>query len=226
MPAPHFDRFECSLGGFASPRRCRVRRCAWCWASCWRATASTTGSLYFQATRGVAPRDHKFPAVARTSLVATAKRLKRMPGSMLEERASPSSRIPDIRWRRSDIKSVSLLANILGKQQAVEQGAFEAWQVDANGFVTEGTRTNAWIVHRGRRAGDPAARVTTSWPASCAARSLGLLDGSRRAPSSSGPSAWPRPMMRARPSSPAAAASSCRSRPLDGPPVGMDGSGR
>jgi D-alanine transaminase len=53
---------------------------------------------------------------------------------------------PDIRWRRSDIKSVSLLANILGKQGAVEQGAIEAWQVDANGFVTEGTSTNAWIV--------------------------------------------------------------------------------
>ena len=54
--------------------------------------------------------------------------------------------IPDQRWRRCDIKSVSLLPNVLGKQQAVEAGAYEAWQVDDEGFVTEGTSTNAWIV--------------------------------------------------------------------------------
>jgi D-alanine transaminase len=54
--------------------------------------------------------------------------------------------IPDIRWKRCDIKSVSLLPNVLGKQQAAEAGAFEAWMVDADGFVTEGTSTNAWIV--------------------------------------------------------------------------------
>src|SRR5690606_5472848 len=54
----------------------------------------------------------------------------------------------DIRWARCDIKSVSLLPNVLGKQRAIEAGAFEAWQVDADGFVTEGTSTNAWIVTR------------------------------------------------------------------------------
>ncbi|HEX3063878.1 MAG TPA: aminotransferase class IV, partial [Dongiaceae bacterium] len=59
--------------------------------------------------------------------------------------------IPDIRWQRCDIKSLSLLPNILGKQHAVEQGAYEAWQVDASGFVTEGTSTNAWIVTSGGR---------------------------------------------------------------------------
>jgi D-alanine transaminase len=43
---------------------------------------------------------------------------------------------------------VSLLPNVLGKQQAREAGAYEAWQVDRDGFVTEGTSTNAWIVTR------------------------------------------------------------------------------
>jgi D-alanine transaminase len=52
----------------------------------------------------------------------------------------------DTRWARCDIKSVALLANVLGKQQAREAGAYEAWQVDAEGCVTEGTSTNAWIV--------------------------------------------------------------------------------
>jgi D-alanine transaminase len=54
--------------------------------------------------------------------------------------------IPDIRWQRCDIKSVALTANVLGKQQAREAGVYEAWQVDRDGFVTEGTSTNAWIV--------------------------------------------------------------------------------
>jgi D-alanine transaminase len=54
--------------------------------------------------------------------------------------------VPDQRWDRCDIKSVSLLPNILGKQAAVEAGAYEAWQVDGDGKVTEGTSTNAWIV--------------------------------------------------------------------------------
>jgi D-alanine transaminase len=54
--------------------------------------------------------------------------------------------IPDIRWQRCDIKSVALIANVLGKQAARERGAYEAWQVDRNGEITEGTSTNAWIV--------------------------------------------------------------------------------
>ena len=54
--------------------------------------------------------------------------------------------IPDIRWRRCDIKSLALLPNVLGKQQAVTAGAYEAWQVDEAGNITEGTSTNAWIV--------------------------------------------------------------------------------
>ena len=54
--------------------------------------------------------------------------------------------VPDNRWERVDIKSVSLLPNVLAKQAAREQGAREAWFVDKTGRVTEGSSTNAWIV--------------------------------------------------------------------------------
>ena len=54
--------------------------------------------------------------------------------------------VPDNRWERVDIKTVGLLPNCLAKQAAKEAGAKEAWYVDANGFVTEGSSTNAWIV--------------------------------------------------------------------------------
>src|SRR5262249_44696848 len=55
---------------------------------------------------------------------------------------------PETRWARVDIKSVSLLPNVLARQQAREQGAYEAWFVDRDGFVTEGASCNAWIVTR------------------------------------------------------------------------------
>ena len=69
-----------------------------------------------------------------------------VPARALVENGVAVITVPDIRWQRPDIKSVSLLPNILAKQQAVRKGVYESWQVDANGMVTEGTSTNAWIV--------------------------------------------------------------------------------
>jgi len=142
---PHLDRFERSLKALRIAAPMSRAALYLVLGELLARNGIANGLVYFQATRGVAPRDHKFPATVRTSLVATAKRLKDVPREQLENGVAVVT-TPDIRWRRSDIKSVSLLANILGKQGAVERGAFEAWQVDANGFVTEGTSTNAWIV--------------------------------------------------------------------------------
>jgi D-alanine transaminase len=105
------------------------------------------GIVYLQITRGVAPRDFPFPpAGTRPSVVVTARNndLNR-----LEQMAADGVAVvtvPDIRWQRVDIKSVALLPNVLAKQTAREQGAREAWLVDAQGRVTEGASSNAWIV--------------------------------------------------------------------------------
>ena len=147
---PHFDRFEYSLSELRIKPPMARAPLRLVLGELLIRNEIENGLLYFQATRGVAPRDHKFPAKSRTSLVATAKRLRAMPAAAMARGVSVIS-IPDIRWQRCDIKSLSLLPNILGKQHAVEQGAYEAWQVDASGFVTEGTSTNAWIVTAGRR---------------------------------------------------------------------------
>lgn len=103
------------------------------------------GIVYLQVTRGAARRDHGFPKAAKPILVVTA-RQARPPDSKLAERGIAVITIPDLRWARCDIKSVSLLPNVLGKERARRAGAFEAWQVDAAGRITEGTSTNAWIV--------------------------------------------------------------------------------
>jgi D-alanine transaminase len=105
------------------------------------------GLIYIQMTRGVAPRDHSFPDDARTQIVMTARRAKPASAKALEDGVKAIS-IPDIRWSRCDIKSVSLLPAVLGKQAAREAGAYEAWQIDRDGNVTEGTSTNAWIVSK------------------------------------------------------------------------------
>ena len=113
-----------------------------------RRNALCKGSIYIQVTRGAAPRDHAFPKHRLApGLVMTTKRAKPLPAVALRDGVAVVV-IPDIRWGRCDIKSVALLPNVLGKQQAVEADAYEAWQATAAGEVTEGTSTNAWMVTR------------------------------------------------------------------------------
>ena len=103
------------------------------------------GIVYLQIGRGVAPRNHVFPAASKPSVVVTARRVSPSVGAALAAGVKVIT-TPDQRWARRDIKSVSLLANILAKQKAAEAGAFEAWQVDGDGMITEGAQSNAWIV--------------------------------------------------------------------------------
>jgi len=103
------------------------------------------GIVYLQISRGVAPRNHPFPKDIKPSVVATARPGLGPTPKAVEEGVRVVS-TEELRWRRRDIKSISLLPNVLAKQAAVEQGAFEAWQVDADGTVTEASSSNAWIV--------------------------------------------------------------------------------
>jgi D-alanine transaminase len=105
------------------------------------------GMVYMQITRGVAPRDHVFPAHAKPVVVITAKRIKPTDPKIVARGVDVIS-LPDMRWKRCDIKSVSLLPNVLAKQTAKKKGAYEAWLMGDDGLITEGTSTNAWIVTR------------------------------------------------------------------------------
>lgn len=102
-------------------------------------------NIYIQVTRGAAKRDFKFPVNVRPALVMTAWPFKYENNAAVVNGATAIS-TPDIRWKRPDIKSVALLPQVLAKQAAAEKGAYEAWMVDDNGFVTEGSSSNAWIV--------------------------------------------------------------------------------
>ncbi|MET1026916.1 MAG: D-amino-acid transaminase [Dongiaceae bacterium] len=143
--AGHLDRLDYSLGELriASPMSRAALRLVM--RELIARNGVRDGLIYMQVTRGVAPRDHKFPKQARPALVMTTRHFKQPSAEVLEKGVTVVTR-PDLRWGRCDIKSLALLPNILAKQEATEQGGYEAWLVDDQGFVTEGSSTNAWIV--------------------------------------------------------------------------------
>lgn len=105
------------------------------------------GLVYLQVTRGVARRDHPFPAGhVHPTLVVTARSLDLKSAESRAEMGIGVITRPDLRWKRCDIKTVNLLPNVLAKQAAREVGAHEAWLVDEDGYVTEGSSTTAWIL--------------------------------------------------------------------------------
>ena len=143
---PHLDRLDRSLGEIEIdwPVSRQVLRLIM--RELIRRNRLRSGVLYMQITRGVAPRDHRFPVNVRPSLVLTTKGIDFSAERKFSDGVGVIS-IPDQRWSRCDVKTVSLLPNCLGKQKAAVAGAYEAWQVDEDGYVTEGTSSNAWIVN-------------------------------------------------------------------------------
>jgi D-alanine transaminase len=113
----------------------------------------TYGIVYLQVTRGVARRDHAFPpSSVKPSVVVTARALDYEKKQQTAATGIKVITLAENRWPRVDIKSVSLLPNVLAKQEAREKGAYEAWYVDSDGFITEGASSNAWIVTKDGRA--------------------------------------------------------------------------
>lgn len=145
--APHFARLARSLKELSIPRPMSEAALAHVLAEIVRRNRVDDGMVYLQITRGIAPRDHAWPAGLRPAVVVTAKPM-RGPSPALREKGAKVVSCPDQRWKRCDIKTTSLLANVLAKQSARAAGAFEALLVDDAGYVTEGSSTNAWIVTR------------------------------------------------------------------------------
>ena len=145
--ALHLTRLERSLGELRIAKPMSDRALTLVLANLAKRNGIRDGSVYLQITRGVAPRDFPFPRDAVPQVVATARRAKPADPKALADGVKAIT-IPDLRWARCDIKSVALLPAAMGKQAAREAGAYEAWQYDRDGFITEGTSSNAWIVTR------------------------------------------------------------------------------
>jgi D-alanine transaminase len=109
----------------------------------------TEGLVYMQVTRGVAERDFAFPKAGTEPTVMMFTQAKTVLANPLAETGARVITVEDLRWKRRDIKSVALLAQVLAKQQAAEAGVAEAWMVE-DGAVTEGSSSTAFIVSRDR----------------------------------------------------------------------------
>jgi D-alanine transaminase len=103
--------------------------------------------VYIQLTRGVAPRDHPFPAGGSPTTVMTVREMRALP-QVLRDRGVEVITMEDFRWGRCDIKSINLLPNVLARQRAKEAGAFEAVFV-RDGAVTEAAVSNVMAVKAG-----------------------------------------------------------------------------
>lgn len=103
--------------------------------------------VYIQVTRGVARRDHAFPQGITPTVFCMVSPFRR-PDAGLREQGLSAIAIPDQRWLRCDIKSISLLGNVLARQAAVEAGVDEAIQF-RDGHLTEGAAANIWVVKGG-----------------------------------------------------------------------------
>jgi D-alanine transaminase len=103
--------------------------------------------IYLQVTRGAAPRDHAFPAATEATVFAMVNPIQ-PPRPELAEQGVGAILLPDERWGRCDIKAVTLLANVLARQTAFEQGAIEAILL-REGRLTEGAASNVFVVRGG-----------------------------------------------------------------------------
>jgi D-alanine transaminase len=109
----------------------------------------SAGAIYIQVTRGAAPRKHAFPPRGTAPTVyVSAKPYTPHPQGYWEDGVDAIT-APDTRWSRCDIKSISLLPNILANEAAHAAGTFEAILV-RDGAITEGSHSNVWGVRDGR----------------------------------------------------------------------------
>ena len=106
------------------------------------------GYIYLQITRGNARRNHLFPNVVTPNFVIFTFSLNVDNANIL--RGVEIGLTNDLRWSRCDIKSISLLPNVLEKQKAFENGFYEYWQIRDN-LITEGSTSNAFIVNKNNK---------------------------------------------------------------------------
>lgn len=103
--------------------------------------------VYIQITRGIAPRDHRFPSHVTPTVVMTIREFHALAPD-IRRKGVTACTADDLRWGRCDIKSVNLLANVLAREEAQKAGVFEAILVK-DGFVTEGSVSNVMMVQNG-----------------------------------------------------------------------------
>jgi len=152
----HLERLATSLAAIGLPDP--LDRAGWSRVLNGVLEGDADQSVYLQVTRGVAPRDHAFPDPTVPTVFAYAQPLKPVPAEVLASGVAAVT-LQDYRWGRCDIKSTSLLGNVLLRQEAVAAGAAEAILL-RDGRVTEGAASNIFVADAdGRMVTPPKGRL-------------------------------------------------------------------
>lgn len=153
----HLARLNRSLAKVRIPapadRETWLQRCRHLVAATFESTGAEDQVVYLQVTRGVAPRDHVMPTGITPTVFMMCNPMK---AATPEQRhagvACTTAR--DFRWERGDIKSISLLGNVLARQMSADHGAMETIMF-RDGYLTEAAASNVWVVHEGALLGPP-----------------------------------------------------------------------
>jgi D-alanine transaminase len=130
-----------------------LERCRTLIASLTDRTGAADQLVYIQVTRGVAMRDHVMPTDIEPTVFMMASPMK-PPTAEQRHHGVACITARDFRWERGDIKSVSLLGNVLARQMSADKGALETIMF-RDGYLTEASGSNVWIVHEGALLGPP-----------------------------------------------------------------------
>lgn len=142
----HMTRLRRSLQGLAIPYEVHAEDLSALILELLKQNAVEEGIVYLQVSRGVAPRNHAFPTPALTpSMVMMFLGAPVQARKDYEQGVSAITQ-PDMRWKRRDLKTISLLPNILAKEEAAKQQAAEAILVEEPDVITEGSSSNVFIV--------------------------------------------------------------------------------
>ena len=142
----HIDRLSRSLNEIKIKYPINVRSILFHMRNIIKKNLIVDGLIYLQITRGVAKRDFKFPNDIDSTITIIGNNIPSEDYEKAFEKGINVVTTKDLRWKRVDIKSLNLLAPVLAKQFANENNAQEAWLIDDDGFITEGSSSNAWVL--------------------------------------------------------------------------------
>ncbi len=144
----HLDRLERSCAAIDIRLPCSRAKLTELIRQTYAKNPFSDAMIYVQITRGAAPRSHLADADLTPTIVITSRRLP-MPEPAQIRAGVSAITLPDIRWQRCDIKSIALLASVIGKQEAASRGAAEAFWLDEEGHLLEGCATNCFAAING-----------------------------------------------------------------------------
>lgn len=147
----HLDRLERSLSELQMDMPVARETLRFLMRELLRKNRQKNAAVYLQVTRGVAKRDFKFPSPETPETVVIMSYDFDYDSNIAVKNGIKVKTVPDIRWKRRDIKTVLLLPQSLAKQTAIDSGADDAFMVDPQGYITEASASNAWIVTKDKK---------------------------------------------------------------------------